>query len=56
MNPIYSTLVALATGVVATKFCRPDLKSVMVRAALLMSASSVLVVVNALTLKRVKLN
>lgn len=35
MNPIYSTLVALATGVVATKFCRPDLKSVMVRAAII---------------------
>lgn len=35
MNPIYSTLVALATGVVTTKFCRPDLKSVMVRAAII---------------------
>lgn len=35
INPIYSTLVALATGVVATKFCRPDLKSVMVRAAII---------------------
>lgn len=35
MNPIYSTLVALATGIVATKFCRPDLKSVMVRAAII---------------------
>ena len=35
INPIYSTIIALMAGVVATKFCRPDLKSVMVKAAII---------------------
>lgn len=38
INPIYSTLIALATGVVATKLCRPDLKWVMVKSAVIFTA------------------
>lgn len=37
INPIYSTILALLAGAVATCLCRPDLKAMMIKGALIFS-------------------
>ena len=38
INPIYSTIIGLLAGIVATRYCRPDLGDLMKKSALIFSA------------------